>query len=210
MKNGPSFSSPAFHITKAIALMVFLMTLFTGYREKTLSNALLTCTLTTPQNIYKIGQVPKLKVSIKNNGSKAIILLGSLDGSEQKWRMPYCYFTIQKPRQDSVAFGLCKTLNPLRVKDFVTVPPNGLFDPFQAIDQNGFFTAFEATQKETFRNPGVYTIQFHYATTSGNINAYVGNDYWHRTTDTAIQKQLFEQVPKLELASNIIKITMEE
>ena len=170
----------------------------------------LVCTLRTSQAMYKIGQVPDLQVRIKNNSNKEIVLIGSLDGSEEKTRMPWCYFTIQKPIPDTVPFWVCGTLNPLRAEDFVTVRPGELFNPYRQIDEYGFFGAWEIAEQETFKNPGIYTIQFHYSTKSANIDDFIGNSYWHTKADSAQQKELFTRVPKVDLESNTIEIRIVE
>jgi hypothetical protein len=165
------------------------------------------CTITSDKTIYKIGEVPRFEVRIYNNTKKNIILLGSLDGSEQKLRMPWCYFEIEKPKADTIVFQSCKTSNPLRTEDFVQVKRNEPFNPFMKKDEYGFFPNHSIAQPETFRNPGLYKIRFYYSTVSKDISNYISNSgTWVKNMDSLQLKALFKKMTHLELVSNTIEL----
>jgi hypothetical protein len=173
--------------------------------------ALLTCTLAADKSTYKIGELPRLKVDIINTSKKDMYLIGSLDGSAVKWRMPHCYFTIQKPVSDSTRLARCRNMNPLTPGNFILVKAGERFNPYQAIDEYGFFTDHRATDTATFRNPGVYKIRFYYSTNSTNIRDFMG-DLPSQQDKTKNQQlhTLFEKVPKVDIVSNEIEIIFEQ
>lgn len=186
------------------------MTAFSNKSVQT-KNAGFICILSSDKTIYKVGQVPKLEVQIINQSNNEIYLIGSLDGSAEKWRFPYCYFTIDKPKVDTILFPRCGNTNPIRIEDFVLVKPKGKFNPFQSIGGSGFFGDHTTTQKETFRNAGIYKIQFHYSTDTDNIGNFMGNfGQWSKGADSVKIKSLLARVPKMDIISNRIEIKFEE
>ena len=191
---------------------ILLLIIFSGFisRPPESVKPSVICTLTADKQIYKQGEVPKFNVTITNKGRRRILMIGCLDGSAQKVRRPWCGLMIKKPKEDTVNFGLCKTSNPLRTQDFVWMNPGESFDPFQSVDQEGFFTDFAATQKETFRNPGNYTVQFYYSSASTDIKHYISNTgTWGPRTDSNLVKKLFQQCAHVEVLSNTIELKFE-
>jgi len=127
--------------------------------------------------------------------------------------MPYCYYTIDKPKPDTVMFGRCGTSDPLKVEDFRMVKAGEVFNPYEKTTDHGFSPDYASTQKETFKNPGVYKIQFHYAVNADDITRFVGSismENLAKRSDTTVLKTLFAQVPKIALVSNSIEIKIEE
>lgn len=162
------------------------------------------CKLTASRTVYELGELPDLTVEISNFSNSEVYLIGSLDASEERWRMPYCYYTIEKPKIDSVPpTGRCGNMNTLRPKDFVLVRPNETFNPYKDIDGFGFFDSYEINRPENFRNKGIYKIQFHYSTKSDTLENYLGDSY---KANKDRLRRLFEKVPKIELSSNIVEI----
>jgi hypothetical protein len=191
------------------------MVLFSAfsYKNKLGVTPLFNCVLTTDKLVYKIGEVPKLEVKIINKSGSDIYLIGSLDNSANKRRMPYCYYNIEKPVPDTLSFGFCGTANPLRAEDFTLVKSGEAFNPFESIDNYGFFPDYASTQKETFRIPGIYKIQFHYSAKNSDIENFRGSisaENWAKRNDTALINKLFAKVPKIELSSNTIEIKISE
>lgn len=168
----------------------------------------LDCVISSVSKIYRVGQVPDIEVKIMNMSKEEIYLIGSLDGSDVKRRMPYCYFTVQKPKPDTILFSRCGTVNPLRIVECRLVKPNEIFNPYEKIDDGGFWHDYAVTNKETFRNPGLYKIQFHYETNPENITRFMGS--WDKNPDSTQLKKLIGRVPKIELASNVLEIRIEE
>jgi hypothetical protein len=162
------------------------------------------CFIESKKDTYKIGETPDINVQLINNSNQSIYLIGALDGAEEKWRMPYCYFTIIKPQPDSVLDPFrCGNVNSLGFNDFVKIDPNQYFDPYMQIDDYGFFDSYELSRKENFRQEGTYKIQFHYSTKSDSIEKYIGD--WYDFNNDSINT-LFSQVPRFETSSNVIEV----
>lgn len=172
------------------------------------------CVLTASKQMYSLGEVPELQVAIVNNSGEDVYLIGSLDGSEEKWRMPFCYYTIEKPQVDSLDwFGRCGMMNNLKVEDFVQVPSGGSFNPLSKGNGYNFYDSFELRRVENFRNTGTYKITFHYSTNSDNIKDYLGLGLGEKAEGLKSLKtlnKLLMQVPKIELQSNTVEIEVVE
>jgi hypothetical protein len=189
---------------------IFLL-LSTGFTNRHTEDAQFICTLTTDKTVYKIGELPQLNVEIINQGNTAVYLPGSLEGSDLKSRMPYCYFTIEKPKPDTLIFLRCGNLNPLREIEVKLIKPKEAFNPYKIFDNYGFFNDLAAIQKETYRNAGVYKIQFHYSTISQDTRAFMGNPgQWDKNSDSTKLKALLEKIPKIDILSNVIEIRVEQ
>lgn len=102
-------------------------------------------------------------------------------------------------------------MNTLRPTDFRLVKAGAKFNPYEKIDEYGFFTDYMTTNSETFKNPGVYKIQFHYSTNAEDVKEFIG-DRPIQQDDTKNQKlaSLLRQVPKVDIVSNKIEITFED
>ena len=160
------------------------------------------CILTSDQTTYRWGEMPEVEVKIYNNTKEAVYFIGSLDGSDLKWRHPHCYFEIEKPTNDKPqAYGRCGNMNPLRAEDFVKVEPGKSFDPYTSVDHYGFFSAYNISDERQFRVPGRYKITFYYSTFSTKLEDYAG--YGSEVPDL---QTLLNQVPKVKLQSNTLVI----
>ncbi len=161
------------------------------------------CKLTSSKMVYELGEIPAVNVSIKNNSPNDIYLIPGLDGSEVKWRKPFCYFTIVNPRKDTVNInnGRCKFMNQLREEDFIKVKEKATFNPYTYPEGQEFTTYYANGNKENFKQPGKYQLTFHYSTNSNDIREFIGMGTTNSNLDS-----LFKQIPKLELSSNTIEI----
>jgi hypothetical protein len=195
---------------KPLIFIAFLLTAFTTEKSLT-SSAELSCVLTSDKKVYKVGELPKFTVDISNNSNSDIYLIGSLDGSDVKWRFPYCYYTIDRPKPDTTRLQRCGNMNTLRVADFKLVKAGQKFNPYESIDGYGFFTDYTTTNQETFKNPGVYKIKFHYSTNSQNISDFTGDrPFRSDRSDSMTINSFFKKLPKVEIISNEIEIRVEE
>ncbi len=158
----------------------------------------------------KVGESPKITVELTNQGSTAIYLVGSLDASDSKWRYPYCYFDVIGPNGASAVKGTmrCGNMNTLRAKDFMKVPAGGTFNPYQHVDQSGFFSAHQL-YPENFRQPGEYRFRFVYSTANNDIGAWGGDGGASVAKDAEIMR-MFRLVPKVEVQSEEFKLTVVE
>jgi hypothetical protein len=148
-----------------------------------------------------LGNAPQVSVRIVNRTSEDVLMVGSLDGSDIQRRYPYCYFQVIGPDGKNTIHARsssCGYLNPLRVKDFVKVPKGGQFDPYQGIDNYGFFSAHEI-EPSTFDRPGDYRIRFIYCTAEKDLRK------WHGKAGGELEA-LFAKVPKVVLTSNEIVV----
>jgi hypothetical protein len=166
------------------------------------SSADFKCVLTSDKTVYKVGELPRFTVGIANNGKTDVYFVGSLDGSDHKWRFPYCYYSIKSPEKLR-RLGRCGNMNPITEDDFRLVKAGEEFNPFA----DGFFGNFTANDVENFKTPGVYELEFHYSTNYEDLFEFMGsmsskND---RSGLTRIDS-LLKQVPRVELTSNKIVI----
>ena len=105
----------------------------------------------------------------------------------------------------------CGNTNSLKPEDFKLVKPGQAFDPYERIGNDGYFQNSEIMQIETFRNPGVYKIKFHYSTNSIDINKFSGTPTFLKNEKDNIQiDKYFKKVPKIDLVSNTIEIEITE
>lgn len=191
---------------KSLLLILFLSLVFITQESQT-SNTDLVCTLKSDKSSYKLGEKPKFKVKIHNHSKADIYLIGSLDGSEVKWRFPHCYFTIDKPKPDTIDFSRCGNMNTLLVEDFKLVQSGQEFNPYESILNFRYVTDYTLLEPETFRNPGVYKIKFYYSTNSDNISDYWGDKYDPiDLVDSLKMDNYFKSVPKVDLVSNEVVI----
>jgi hypothetical protein len=165
-------------------------------------NKPLDCTIRS-QRTCVLGKVPKITVTITNRSKAHIYLVGSLDASDRKWRYPHCYFKVTGPDGKSAVqeCGRCGNMNNLREKDFVKVPPGKAFEPYQKMDEQGFFSSIQLDET-TFRKAGDYRIRFFYSTKNHAIAKWMGD-----AKDEKIVG-MFKRVPKVEIRSNEIKVTI--
>jgi hypothetical protein len=155
-----------------------------------------------------LGKAPKITVALTNQTDADIYLVGSLDASDCKWRYPHCYFEVIGPDGKAAVrrISRCGNMNTLRGKDFAKVPPGGTFDPYQRIDDYGFFSAHQLSP-DTFREAGVYRIRLVYSTKNDDIGAW-GGDGGRRVAANEEIMNLFKQVPKTEVRSNEFALTV--
>lgn len=170
--------------------------------DPTHPSELFPCKLTVTSNVLQMGETPEVSVEITNLSPSNVNFIGSLDGSDVRWRFPHCYFTIEKPREDKPeSWGRCGNMNTLRPEDFIQVKRNESFNPYLSKGSSGFFSSYEIGRKANFRIPGTYRIQFHYSTLSDDIEEYLGDDYKSKRSQL---KRLLQDVPKVKLESNVV------
>lgn len=151
----------------------------------------------------KLGEAPKIQVSLVNQTQEDIYLVGSLDASDCKWRYPLCYFEVTGPDGKQVPNSIprCGLTNPLRAKDFVKVASHDSFDPYKSVDDYGFFSAHQLSQSN-FNRAGQYRIRFVYSTASEDVAKWRGNG------GDAELISLLKQVPKTDVKSEEFVVTV--
>ena len=176
----------------------------------------LSCTIKAPATC-ELGQVPAISVELRNWTDKDIYLVGSLDASDMRWRYPFCYFEIRDAVGNpvNVRVGRCGNMNAIREKDFVRVPPGGKFDPYQSIDEGGFFGSSQMIP-ESFASEGEYRIRFVYSTEAPKLETWLGdrNGLMLEVLPAATPREkllkLLEQVPRTTVSSNEITVKVEK
>jgi hypothetical protein len=172
----------------------------------------LSCTIKAPETC-EFGQVPAISVELRNWTDKDIYLVGSLDASDLKWRYPFCYFEIRDAIGNpvNVRVGRCGNMNAIREKDFVRVAPGGKFDPYQTIDEGGFFGSSQLIP-QSFDREGEYRIRLVYSTEAPKLETWLGDRRGLMPellgTGTSREKllKMLEQVPRTTVSSNEITV----
>lgn len=203
LENGSEIGSQGnnFYMDKLNLIFVLCLLLQSCHLEKVDTSTEFESLLVSSKQIYNLGETPKLEVSIKNNSGNDIYLISNLDGSAHKFRMPFCYFEIEKPTIDSLTSELhCANVNPLRKSDFILVIKEDTFNPY---NNNQYH---ELLKKEDFRQVGKYRITFHYPTKSFNIDDFFGDEIYGSFPKQKELTALFELVPSIELKSNTIEV----
>lgn len=181
----------------------------------------LTCTLTIERTTYTVGEVPLMRVKIRNNLPNPIYLVGRLDGSDYRMRYPYCYFDVidSAGRKPPPMFRGCGNVDELQVRDLVQVEPNSYFDPsishydhlYNNSSQQTTGYRFPIAQlsndprifgsKTTFIRPGTYKVRFVYSTQSPSF------DEWQANKDSEpLSEPLFKQIPRVTIESNTVTL----
>jgi hypothetical protein len=200
-----------------VRIIFVLLILFGNYFQPETSEKFL-CTLTSDKQIYSLGEIPKFSISIKNNTADSVMFVKTLDGSAEKIRYPYCYFTITMP--DDTAYKIrklnfCHNSDPIRKEDFVKVAPGNYFDPYK--DQFVAYYDNKITDAKNFAVKGKYTITFYYSTSESNFNNWLGfwNKEWFDGNGNIAERNkpqydemkiLFAEVPQVDLVSNSVTI----
>jgi hypothetical protein len=112
-----------------LIITIFLASFITDKRSTNPVD--LSCTISSDKTIYKVGELPKFTVEIINSSKNDIYLIGSLDGSDVRWRFPYCYYTIERPSPDTARLERCRNMNTLRIIDFKLVKAGQKFNPYE-------------------------------------------------------------------------------
>jgi hypothetical protein len=158
-----------------------------------------------------LGSAPNVTVAITNQTDADTYLVGSLAGSGVKMRYPHCYFEVVGPDGESAVKEFVPEdplVNVLRQEDFVKVRPGESFDPYDR--GHRFFPAIQL-HPSTFGKAQEYRIQFVYSTKNDNIAFWRGDDWGRVPADEKLKVlTIFKQVPKVEVRSNEIKVTVVE
>ncbi len=170
----------------------------------------LNCTI-RGQATCELGSAPKVTVAITNQSDTDVFLVRSLDGSQDRARYPYSYFEVIGPDGKSTVHEFIREdpfANGLRENDFVKVPPGGTFDPHD--HGHGVVPAIQL-HPSTFGKAQEYRIRFVYSTKSDNIVEWRGDDWNRLAADEKLKVvDMLRRVPKVEVTSNVIKLTVVE
>jgi hypothetical protein len=169
---------------------------------------------------YRIGENPDFDLIFINRTDSVIYLPGSLDGSPNKTRLPYCDFEVLN-RKINKRGTIDVTPNPLIKEDLVRLEPNESFNAFNnktlIFRNNGydslfnsqiynnsihdFWSPFEFGHKR-FIWPGKYELRIIYSTIP-DTNIFAG---WNTSEIHEINDNIIDSIPKFETKSNIVTI----
>ena len=188
------------------------------------------CILSTSKRNYKIGEAPELSVEIINKTDSSVIMVGSLDGSDIGWRLPICEFSVNHQIFGNISRtnSRCGNVNDLRELDFKVVPINSSFNPFEKIDNYGYFSAYQVKSNQ-FLIPGIYQLKFFYSTKKQegvytNMENFTKIDdemkewyfkegkeelFFERQRHLTKIDSLWRLIPEIELESNTLTIKYE-
>ncbi len=154
----------------------------------------LVCTIAGPPTCES-GKLPAIAITVANWSDGDIHLVGSLDGSDCKWRYPHCYFEVIGPDGKPAVKNVlrCKFTNPLTETDFVAVPRGGKCDL-------GVGPAAQLPA-DIFGTEGEYRIRFVYSTDSADIKSWLGSGVASEKLGVLLAK-----VPKVAVSSNEITV----
>jgi hypothetical protein len=191
---------------RIILLLLTAFVLISSFQPKSRVATTLKCILKTYRTEYKLGELPQLDVQIVNVSDKDISMISALDGSEMLWRMPYCYYTIEKPggRIDTPRASRCGNTDPIREEDFVTVKPGASFNPYH----KRFYPA-GVFLPVAIKDPGTYKIRFYYNSNSNEMDSFDGR-FNRLGSDSVAVRKLFPKAAKVSLISNEIEIRIVE
>lgn len=126
-----------------------------------------TCSVTLDRPSYAIDERPAVSVRLCNASRRRLSLVGSVDGSERKDRVPWAWFTIEGsgPATAWVEPG-DGVLNPVRAEDVVSLAPGECFDPYAGPGRS----PWPSQLLRSLRLPcaGDYIITFHYSTSAAS------------------------------------------
>ena len=112
---------------------------------------------------------PRVNVNLYNRSNKPVWLVRALDGSEVRWRFPYCYFEVFDSKGNKVnkfSGGRCGNMNAIKRSDYVLVQPNEGFNPY--------YGPFRLADFDVIK-PNNYKALFTYSTSSVNNSDWLGD-----------------------------------
>lgn len=83
--------------SKSTALRFTLLTSIAFFGLEETIQPKLRCVIETEKLTYTLGEVPEIKVTIRNLESYSVCLVRAIDGSWTAKRYPQCYFTVIGP-----------------------------------------------------------------------------------------------------------------
>lgn len=158
--------------------------------------------------VCRVGSMPRLTVTLRNNTKHDIYLVGSLDASSTKGRYPHCFFEITTPLQTQIGYKFvgCGQIGGIWDKSFVHVPSSGEYNPytlpnFPEEPRSGYASSHQLLPWH-YIVPGVYRFRFIYSTAQHDISWWLGTNH----ADVSTFYHLFRQVPKCHVVSNEVKV----
>ena len=136
---------------------------------------------------YDMGEVPKVRARLVNQGDESATVVYPLDGSITGLRTPYYFWDTRHAdgrlaRRKSV--GGCINFNPFVPEDFAELSPN------ESLEVNSEDWLGQPTDFHSITEPGEYQIRLHYAVDGrGMLDDPILAPLWARTTPASIQSE---------------------
>jgi len=182
------------------------------------------CVLKANKRKHQIGEKPDIQVQILNKTDSTVLMVGSLEGSEYEFRLPFSRFIIEHELFGAVksTFFGCAMTNPLKESNFESVNSKSGFDPYG--EQYNY--SAQNLKASHFLMPGIYHIKYYYSTIEDgemnhSINEMIEFDaqmeklYEAGGREAVLREEkrrkerldsLWKRIPKIELESNTITI----
>jgi len=188
-----------------LLIVFFAKFIFAGQSDYELS-------VSSNKETYITGDPVIVNADFKNNTSKDVLIVFPQDGSENKFRYPYCYFEVADEYGNIVPDDspACKVVNPLVKGAFRSIKPRK--------SESFFEDGFVLNRNKTLK-PGRYKIRLFYSTDASKESQWYGlysDDYWReiyknefwlkRKSEMAEIRKFLKKVPKLSIWSDSIII----
>lgn len=168
---------------------------------------------------YRIGEKPDLDLIIINRTDSVVYLPGSLDGSPNMTRLPYCDFEVLNRKVNRRSW-IDANPNPLIKEDLVRLEPNECFNAFDkkilriqdygydsiinehniSNEISNFWSPFDFGHKRIIW-PGNYKIRVVYSTIS-DTSIFRG---WN-PDNRGFNYKYLDSIPETRIVSNIVTI----
>lgn len=160
-------------------------------------------TLTCPRSEYRVGEIPEIRVLVRNRSDRSLLLPGVLDGSEAGVRYPHYIPRIGGAARDVTPIEAPDFVAPLRRGDFVRLASGDAFDPTDRASGGAFFPI--ATFQRLTRAPGRLAVSLRLSTESRSFEEWLGNLPSKPEPGIA---DLIADVPRLTVESNVLSLSV--
>jgi hypothetical protein len=174
----------------------------------------LTLSISSAKNIFQGVQDIKINAEITNHSGKDIYLIGNVDGAESKYRFPNIYFLFVDAKGDTLKLdhSSCPEIDELQVKNFKLIKADSIFNPFPSSDdqkglvEHGYWPpSYIMTRKPV---KGTFKVQLIYSTNCTDLDKWK-KIWWDKIKKpTPTLDSLISLVPKVELKSNWLNVTI--
>ena len=153
-------------------------------------------TIETTRLQWRLGEVPEVFATIRNNTDDEVRLVPALDGSSDEMRYPYVTFALVSPEGAPAPGPLfrCGNTNNIVPEDLQVVPAGGTFNPLQG---------WTRLREGQFPVPGPYQIQLVYDT-RGEPKRWYG--FMGPLKQKREIRQRLTEVPRMVLTSNTLEV----
>jgi hypothetical protein len=162
--------------------------------------------LSGPSGPVLVGAPVPIEIELRNEGPRAILIVGVVDGSEEGLRYPRWLPTVEgpdgrvppPPSEDPL-------VAPLRESDFVRLPAGRGFDPTNGPASGANYLPLAAFASFSLPQPGAYRFGLELSTESESPDEWLGR--FNQGSDRDRILGLVARVPRLTVASNVLEVS---